>query len=88
MKAASVNTVVRNRGQILLSAQGGAKTLYPGGLIGMPIPEEEKRTRIRRIDRALPMRESDRRKREEKAGKPQQDKESRDRNPGHRKDRR
>ncbi|WP_320172571.1 small ribosomal subunit Rsm22 family protein [Maridesulfovibrio sp.] len=31
------------QGQILLSAKNGARTLFPGGLIGMPVPEEEKK---------------------------------------------
>ena len=77
------------QGQILLSAQGGAKTLYPGGLIGMPIPEEEKRDeKSGSLIVPLPMRESDRRKREERAGKPQPQKDSHDRKPAPRKDRR
>jgi hypothetical protein len=51
------------QGQILLSAQGGAKTLYPGGLIGMPIPEEEKRDeKSGALIVPLPIRESDKRK--------------------------
>lgn len=55
------------QGQILLSAQGGAKTLYPGGLIGMPIPEEEKRDeKSGALIVPLPIRESDKRKKLEK----------------------
>ncbi|WP_419783242.1 small ribosomal subunit Rsm22 family protein [Maridesulfovibrio sp.] len=51
------------QGQILLSAQGGAKTLYPGGLIGMPVPEEEKRDeKSGSLIVPLPIRESDKRK--------------------------
>ncbi|WP_319764921.1 small ribosomal subunit Rsm22 family protein [Maridesulfovibrio sp.] len=51
------------QGQILLSAQGGAKTLYPGGLIGMPIPEEEKRDeKSGALVVPLPIRENDKRK--------------------------
>ncbi|WP_320174781.1 small ribosomal subunit Rsm22 family protein [Maridesulfovibrio sp.] len=66
------------QGQILLSAQGGAKTLYPGGLIGMPIPEEEKRDeKSGALIVPLPMREGDKRKREAKAAKPQQKQDSR-----------
>lgn len=55
------------QGQVLLSAQGGAKTLYPGGLIGMPIPEEEKRDeKSGALIVPLPIRESDKRKKLEK----------------------
>lgn len=58
-------------GQILLVAKGGAKTLYPGGLIGMPVPEEDKKDEksgAKIVD--LPTREFDKRPNEKSADKP------------------
>ncbi|WP_027721009.1 small ribosomal subunit Rsm22 family protein [Maridesulfovibrio zosterae] len=47
-------------GQILLTAKDGAKTLYPGGLIGMPAPEEDiKDVKSGAMIVELPMRDQD-----------------------------
>lgn len=73
-------------GQILLVAKGGAKTLFPGGLIGMPVPEEEKRdAKSGSLMIDLPIREFDKRKpqkpEDKPAGRSQQKKD--DKNRGH-----
>ncbi len=58
-------------GQILLVARGGAKTLFPGGLIGMPVPEEEKKdAKSGSLMIDLPVREHDKRKPHKPAEKP------------------
>lgn len=71
-------------GQILLVAKGGAKTLFPGGLIGMPVPEEEKRdAKSGSLMIDLPIREFDKRKTQKpadkSAGRPQQKKDDKNR---------
>ncbi|WP_432737784.1 small ribosomal subunit Rsm22 family protein [Maridesulfovibrio sp. FT414] len=58
-------------GQILLVARGGAKTLYPGGIIGMPLPEEDKKdAKSGAMIVDLPVRDQDKKRGPKPDGKP------------------